>query len=147
MSRRDWRFTDETLTTAVRPAGGGRAIGRRKAPGEMNKTEEKFAGHLELRKQVGEILWWAFEGMTFRIGDRCYFTPDFDVLLSTCELVCIDVKGTQTKTRANGETYEAAYYEDDAKVKMVAAGTLYPISFRMVHLDANGNWIEKEIGS
>lgn len=146
MSRRnDWRFTDESLSTTTIGFRGGRALGKKKDPG-MNRTETAFSQHLELRRQVGEILWWSFEGITFKIGERCYYTPDFPCMLSTCEMHIFDVKGTQTKQRKSGDFYETDYTEDDARVKLAACATMYPFTFFVAYLD-NGNWITKEIGA
>lgn len=143
--RREWRFADESLTTVIKNGRGGRALGHRKELG-MNKTETQYSQVLELRRQVGEVVWWAFEGLSFKVGERCYYTPDFDVLLSSSEIQCIDVKGTQTKRSKSGQCYETDYTEDDARVKIAACATLYPISFFIAYLDATGNWITKEIG-
>src|SRR5689334_5203322 len=33
----------------------------KRTPGEMNKSEAAYAEHLEDRKTLGEILWYAFE--------------------------------------------------------------------------------------
>jgi hypothetical protein len=133
------------LTALVKNDRGGRALGRKKEPG-MNKAEARYAQQLELRKQVGEILWWAFEGMSFKIGERCYWTPDFDVMLASHELQVIDVKGKQTKIRKNGEAYTTDYTEDDARVKIAAVATMYPISVFIAYEGDEGNWITKEIG-
>jgi hypothetical protein len=146
MSRRnDWRFADESLTNVIDQRKGGRALGQRRQPGVMNKTETLFSGHLDLRGQVKEILWWAFEGMSFRIAERCYYTPDFDVLTADYELQCIDVKGTQSKQRKNGEIYSTDYTEDDARVKLAACAHIYPISFWIAYLNEANNWILKEV--
>jgi hypothetical protein len=146
MSKREWRFADETLTTVIQNGRGGRAKGRKKE-NEMNRTEARFAQQLELRRQVGEIVWWTFEGLTFRIGERCFYTPDFDIMLSSCELQCIDTKGTQTKTSKSGRIYETDYTEDDARVKLAACASLYPIAFYIAFEDATGNWITRQVGA
>jgi|SRR5215472_4279852 len=146
MSKRDWRFADETLTTVVKNGRGGRALGRVKDQG-MNQSETKYAEQLRLRQQVGEVLWWAFEGMKFKIGEHCFYTPDFNVLLADCQLHCIDVKGTQSKQNKAGESYQTAYCEDDARVKIAAAANLFPISFYIVYLGSDHNWIIEEIGA
>lgn len=146
MPKRDWRFADESLTTVVKREGrGGRALGRVKGRG-MNKSETAYAEQLRLRMQVGEVLWWMFEGMKFNLGENCFLTPDFNVLLASGELQCIDVKGTQTRTDSKGAPYEAAFYEDDARVKIATAARMFPISFLIAFLGSDGNWIVKEVG-
>ena len=143
--RNDWRFADESLTKVTAGLHAGRALGRKKEPG-MNRTEKRFSEYLELQRQVGEIVWWAFEGISFKIGERCYYTPDFNVMRSSCELWIFDVKGTQSKRNKAGEVYETDYTEDDARVKLAACATLYPLQFFVTYLDGTGNWICKEIG-
>jgi hypothetical protein len=144
--RNDWRFNDESLTTTTAGFRTGRALGRKKEPGAMNLTEKKFAQYLELRRQIGEVAWWCFEGMSFKIGERCYYTPDFPVMFSTCEMHIFDVKGTQRKQNKAGEVYETDYTEDDARVKLAACATLYPFPFSIAYLDGLGNWAFKQIG-
>ena len=143
--RNDWRFTDESLTKTTAGFRSGRALGRKKDPG-MNRTEKKFSEYLELRRQVGEVAWWSFEGMSFKIGERCYYTPDFPVMLANCELQIFDVKGTQSKQTKAGEIYETDYTEDDARVKIAACSTMYPLPFFIAYLDGDDNWCFKEIG-
>jgi hypothetical protein len=113
----------------------------------MNKGETRFSQQLELRRQVKEIQWWKFEGLSFKIGERCYYTPDFDVLLANYELQCIDVKGTQRKKHKAGDVYLTDYTEDDARVKLAACATIYPVSFWIAYPDDSGNWILKEVNS
>lgn len=150
MSRRnDWRFTDESLSTTTVGFRTGRALGKKKDSG-MNRTETQFSQWLELRRQVGEVAWWSFEGISFKIGERCYYTPDFPVMLSTCEMQIFDVKGTQHRPSrskaALGTIYDTDYTEDDARVKLAACATMYPFSFFIAFLDSAGNWTLKEIG-
>lgn len=97
------------------------ALGRLKA-GEMNKSEAKYAKHLELRKQAGEILWYAFEGMKFRLANNTFYTPDFAVLRSNGLLEMHEYKGR---------------WMDDARVKIKVAAELYPVVFIGVQKDGN----------
>lgn len=89
------------------------ALGRLK-PGEMNKSEANYAKHLELRKQAGEILWWTFEGMKFRLTDNTFYTPDFPVMRADGVLEMHEFKG---------------HWQDDARVKIKVAASLYPVVF------------------
>ena len=143
--RNNWRYADESLTSVITcEQTNGRAVGHKREPGVMNKTEKRYSEHLEQRRQVKELQWWTFEGMTFRIASHCYYTPDFDVLMANNELQCIDVKGTQHKSNKAGDIYATDYTEDDARVKLAACAALYPISFWIVFEDA-GNWTLKEV--
>ena len=80
--------------------GGRIARGRRRVEG-MNGLEQEYAGLLELRRHAGEISWWAFEAMTFRLADDTRYTPDFAVMLADGQMEIHETKG---------------HWEDDAKV-------------------------------
>ena len=92
------------------------ALGRLPA-GTMNKTEKAYESFLKQKLFVGEILWFKFEAIKFRLADRTYYTPDFLVLNSKSELEAHEVKGSP------------AIYLDDAKVKVKTCADMYPISF------------------
>jgi hypothetical protein len=89
------------------------ALGRLK-PGEMNGTEAEYYHYLELLKRAGEILWYKFEGIKFRLADGCFYTPDFVVLLKNGEMEAHEVKG---------------FWTDDARVKIKVAASTYPFRF------------------
>lgn len=92
------------------------ALGRLK-PGEMNKTEARYAAHLEAMKQRGEIHWYKFEGLKFRLADKTFYTPDFAVMVADGHIELHEVKG---------------YWQDDAKVKIKIAADMYPMRFLAV---------------
>jgi hypothetical protein len=98
------------------------ALGRLKT-GEMNKSEANYAKHLELRKQAGEILWYAFEGMKYRLANNTFYTPDFAVLRADGVLEMHEYKG---------------YWLDDARIKIKVAAELYPVVFIGVQKDGHG---------
>lgn len=89
------------------------ALGRLKT-GKMNKTEASYAYELELRKHSGDVLWYRFEGLKFRLADNTFYTPDFAVMLSTSQLEAHEVKG---------------FWQDDARAKIKIAAEMYPIRF------------------
>lgn len=85
--------------------------------GQMNRTEQSYAAHLDLLKYGGDILWWKFEPMKLRLAQKTFYTCDF-MVLKPDGLVCMDeVKG---------------YMTDDAAVKIKVAASLYPFQFRIV---------------
>lgn len=90
------------------------ALGRLKT-GEMNKTEEAFAAHLEARKQAGEILWWKFEGIKLRLADNTFLTTDFNVMAADGVLEMWEIKG--------------GLWQDDSRAKTKIAASLYPFRF------------------
>lgn len=103
------------------------ALGRMKN-GQMNKTESEYAQHLEWRKRAGEIVWYRFESMKFRLADNTFYTPDFCVMRSDGVLEMHEVKG---------------YWLDDARVKIKVAAEQYPIVFVAVRKKAKkdgGGW-------
>ncbi|MGU7780510.1 hypothetical protein [Burkholderia sp. PU8-34] len=107
------------------------ALGRLKT-GEMNQTEKRYATHLEARRQAGEIVWYRFEGIKFRLADNTFYTPDFAVMLSDGRLEAHEVKG---------------YWQDDARVKIKVAADQYPIRFIAVKANpkkAGGGWQTEE---
>lgn len=103
------------------------ALGRLKT-GVMNKTESEYCQLLELRKRAGEIAWYRFEGIKFRLADNTFYSPDFDVMLSTGEMEVHEVKG---------------HWTDDARVKIKVAAEQYPFRFIAVKpkpKKAGGGW-------
>lgn len=96
------------------------ALGRLKA-GEMNKTEARFAAHLDLQKHAGAVLWWKFEGIKLMLAKNTSITIDFAILTADMVLTMIDVKGAK------------AVFTDDARAKMKVAADQYPFVFRAVY--------------
>lgn len=90
------------------------ALGRLKT-GEMNKTEAAYDAHLWQLRAVGEILWHKFEGVKLRLADNTFYTADFAVLPADCTLEIHEVKG---------------FWQDDARVKIKVAASLYPFRFK-----------------
>lgn len=103
------------------------ALGRLKT-GQMNRTEDAYSQHLELRKKVGEIAWYRFEGLKFRLADNTFYTPDFSVMLSDGSLQAHEVKG---------------FWQDDARVKIKIAAEMYPIAFLAIK-KKKAEWIVEE---
>jgi hypothetical protein len=95
------------------PAKHIQALGRLK-PGAMNKTEQAYAASLEQRKFAGEVAWYKFEGLKFRLADNTFYTPDFAVMLADGSLEAHEVKG---------------YWQEDARAKIKIAADMYPLRF------------------
>lgn len=93
------------------------ALGRLKS-GERNKLEAAYESHLELRKQSGEILWYQFEGVTFKLANNTRYTPDFAVLLANREMQFHETK---------------SYWMDGAKEKIKIAAEMFPFQFIAVY--------------
>jgi len=113
---------------------GFQALGRLKT-GEMNKTEAAYGAHLEARKISGEVVWYKFEGLKFRLADNTFYTPDFAVMLANGELEAHEVKG---------------WMADDANVKIKVAADMYPIRFFIVRKQSvrdGGGWSIQGVGN
>ena len=67
--------------------------GKRHIPGQMNRTEELYAGELAVLKQTGEVVDWWFESITLKLADNTRYTPDFGVLYADGVFEFVDVKG------------------------------------------------------
>lgn len=108
------------------------ALGRLKT-GEMNKTEAKYAAHLDHLMRAGEILWWKFEGVKLRLADNTFLTVDFAVMRADGLLEMREVKG---------------FMQDDAAVKLKVAAATYPFSFMLVRVrpqKLGGGWEERTL--
>lgn len=107
------------------------ARGRRK-PGKMNPTEAEYAKALERRKVAGEIAWYEFERITFKLADNTRYTPDFAVMLASGEIEIHEVKG---------------FWRDDARVKIKVAADRFPFRFLAVSersKKSGGGWDVEE---
>ena len=83
----------------------------RHVPGQMNKTEARYARELALWQQTGDVQWWAFEGLTFKLARDTRYTPDFIVVRKNGSVHAVEIKG---------------FWRDDAKAKIKVAATLFP---------------------
>jgi hypothetical protein len=117
------RLPDVSAPPFHPPAVAGRYALGRLPRGTMNKTEAAYAAHLELLKHAGEIVWWKFEPMKFRLADATFYTPDFSVLTKDGYLEMHECKG---------------HWEDDARVKIKVAASLYPFRFIAVTRSGDG---------
>jgi len=103
------------------------ALGRLKT-GQMNRLEAKYAQRLEHIKETGEIVWYLFEAMKFRLADATFYTPDFIVMFASGEIKAFECKG---------------YWTDDARVKIKVAANMFPIPFIGVQLKKS-EWVFEE---
>jgi len=113
--------------------GGKRtfALGRLK-PGVMNRTEAAYARWLDSRQAEGQIAWHKFEGIKLRLADNTFYSPDFLVLCADGALEVHEVKG---------------FWQDDARVKIKVAASLFPFGFIAVTARAQkhgGGWKVEE---
>lgn len=95
---------------AASPKARMQALGRLPA-GTMNKTEAEYGAVLDADPTV---VWKKFEGFKLRLADNTFYTPDYAVMRADGALECHEVKG---------------HWEDDARVKIKVAASLYPFRF------------------
>lgn len=103
------------------------ALGRLPA-GTMNKTEASYASQLELRRQVGEVQWYLFEGIKLRLANNTFYSPDFVVMTAAGFIECHEVKG---------------FWTDDARVKIKVAAGAFPFKFIAIKKSKQG-WEQEE---
>lgn len=114
------------------------AKGRKRAldSGIMNKLEQEYAGILEMRRLAGEIDWWKYEAIKFRLTqDKCFYTPDFVVQLSDGIIEVHETKG---------------HWEEDALLKIKFAAEQFPFRFVAVGKrpkKEGGGWWTREFGA
>lgn len=87
--------------------------------GERNKTEAAYERLLEVRLGAGEIRWFEFEPLNLRLGDNCFYKPDFGVIAADGVFEIHEVKG---------------HWTDDALVKFKAAAYKFPFRFKAVKM-------------
>lgn len=99
----------------------------------MNRAEAAYAAVLEARVRNGEIESYAFERVKFRIGHRCWYTPDFEVRHYDGRTEIHEVK-VRWK---NGEVG----MREDARVKLHALAQSRPKTAVMLCVrEIDGSW-------
>lgn len=94
-------------------------------PGQMNRTETRYADHLETRKRADEIIAYWFEPMSLRLAAGTFYRPDFMVMLADGLIEVHEVKG---------------YWREDARIKIKVASEHFPFRFIAVRLLRPGVW-------
>jgi hypothetical protein len=117
----------------TKPQGKKRlqALGRL-ADGVMNKTEARYAAHLEAEKLAGRVKWFCFESVKLKLAKNTHVTVDFFVLTGDDRLEAHDVKGARV------------IVEDDALCKIKVAASLFPWPFKFVYPRKGGGWDVEE---
>lgn len=117
------------------PLGLPRALGRMKA-GRQNQTEAKYDHYLARRLMAGDVLWYRFEGIKFKLADNTHLTIDFALMRADGVLEMHDVKGAR------------AIIEEDAKAKMKIAASMFPFVFKLAFPrkeSEGGGWTWEDI--
>ena len=97
----------------------------------MNKWEEAYQERLKIKLRAGEIQHFSYEALKFRLAEKkCWYTPDFIVLNADNCLEVHEVKG---------------HWEDDARVKIKVAASLFPYMIFYAITKNNGVWTYERI--
>ena len=104
--------------------------GRRRIPGQMNKTEEAYSLILEAKKRNGDIREYAYESLTLKLAKDTRLTVDFMVIASDDTLEMHEVKG--------------GFVREDAWMKLKIAAQLFPFRFRLAQFK-NKSWTISEV--
>lgn len=118
-----------------RMTGRRRGRGVRRQPGQMNGLEKAYAEHLTTLIAAGEVLEFWFDCVKLRLADKCFYTPDFFVMMADDTIEVHETKG---------------FMEEDAAVKLKVAADKYPFIFKLVKRLAKrdgGGWVIKEVGN
>jgi hypothetical protein len=106
----------------------------RRVPGSMNRLEADYHAHLTERQRLGELVWLKYEGMTFKLGQDCRYTPDFAVMLPCGTIELHETKG---------------FMQDDALVKIKTCAEEFPFRLVLVTRQAKkdgGAWMFRVFG-
>lgn len=102
----------------------------RHRPGVMNKLETKYAAELEWQRRDGQIFWYAYESVKFKLADKTFYTPDFMVMKWSGDIELHEVKG---------------FWEEDARIKIKCAADKFPFMFSAFRL-VKGTWQREDFG-
>lgn len=130
-----WTAEGPATPTYVKPQPSARGVTEPRDRG-MNKTEAKYARHLQGEKEAGRINAYWYEGWKIRIADNCYWTPDFVVIDCDGFVEWHDCKAYWRKAGKVGIT-------DDAAVKMKAAAEIYPQVKVLATWEQDGIWKQR----
>ena len=95
----------------------------------MNALEARYGLYLEGLRRSGEVLWYKYEAIKFRLADKTFYTPDFLLVTKDGTFEAHETKG---------------FWTDDARVKIKVVAEMYPIRFVTVKLTKNG-WEKEEV--
>ena len=99
----------------------------------MNKTEAKYAAILRAREIAGEVAFWRYECVKFKLADKCWFGVDFFVMLVDGTIEMHEVKG-------------GFIHDDGGIIKLKAAAAQFPLRFiKATYKNKNTGWIYEEI--
>ena len=93
---------------------------KRRTPGSMTATEQRYAGELQARLMLGEIQRWDFEPERLILGKDCTYQPDFRVISQEGFVEFHEVKPSAWKFIPN---------QSNSATKLKVAAELHPYTF------------------
>ena len=114
------------MVPAVRAKRGTGAVSERKertAFGGMNGMERDYAIQLDLLKSLGDVTFWAFNEVRFKLADGAWFKPDFFVIYPDGHCELHETKG---------------FCREAAILRMKVAASRFPLRWRLVFRTENG---------
>lgn len=97
----------------------------------MNKLESRYAAKLELDRQFGDVLWYAYEPVRLLLAKGAWYKPDFMVLSKDGLTHFVECKG---------------FWRAAARVRIKVAADKYPYRFVAVQW-IGGEWAYEEFGN
>lgn len=98
----------------------------------MNGTEERYAALLDARMAAGEIVWWKYEAISFRLAEyKCHYHPDFMLMLPDGTIEIHETKGGFTR--------------EDAQIKLKVAASMFPFFVFRKCVWSKGEWTITEV--
>jgi hypothetical protein len=97
-------------------------------PRGMNKLENLFAETLRERQDRGELVWYQFEAIRFRLADGAYYKPDWAAVTNQGNLLLYECKG---------------FWREAARVRIKVAADRHPFHFcavRKLKVREGGGW-------
>jgi len=94
----------------------------------MNKLEQAYAESLKMSAMAGEIQSFMFEPIKLKLAPNTTYTPDFMVVSKDDIIELHEVKG---------------FWEDDARVKIKVAATIFTQFQFKAFTRKKGMWIEE----
>lgn len=105
-----------------------KAVARRASPPYKSALETRYAQYLDILVRAGELQMWEYEAVGLRLGDDCFYYPDFLLVTSAGEIELHECKG---------------HMRDDARVKFRSAAERWPF-FRWVIVTSQGGTFHLE---
>lgn len=101
---------------------------------QMNKLEGEYARILQAKRHRGEIIFDRYEALKLRIGDKCFYSPDFLIIrANNPKPLLVEIKGAAI--------HQKKLYEDGI-IKFKAAKELYPCFDFEMWSKIDGEWVQ-----